>query len=67
MMRIHKTQGKGDWIVVELSTRDIFRVAKDLYEELQRGNSPEFYFYNVTDGQQFRIEVRNEQRNQLQK
>jgi hypothetical protein len=64
-MKIHKTQSKGDWIVVELSTRDIFRAASSLYKCLTDKRSPDFCFYNVTEGQQFRIEVRNEQRNQL--
>jgi hypothetical protein len=59
-MRIHKTQGKGDWIVVELSARDVFRAASSLYSCLKDKRSPEFCFYNVTDGQQFRIEVRSE-------
>jgi hypothetical protein len=65
-MRIHKTKGKGDWIVVELSPRDIFRAASAMYNCLRDKRSLDFCFYNVTDGQQFRIEVRSEQRNQLQ-
>lgn len=62
-MRIHKTQNKGDWIVVELSPRDVFRAAQSLYSCLTNKRSLEFCFHNVTDGQQFRIEVRSEQRN----
>lgn len=65
-MRIHKTKGKGDWIVVELRTIDIFRAASVLYDHLGDKRLPDFCFYSVTDGQQFRIEVRSEQRNQLQ-
>jgi hypothetical protein len=59
-MRIHKTERKGDWIVVQLEPRDIFRAAKVLYNCLTYKRSPDFCFYNVTDGQQFRIEVRSE-------
>ena len=59
-MRIHKTQGKGDWIVVELKPKDIFRAATRLYESLDKGSLNDYVFYNVTDGQQFRIEVRSE-------
>lgn len=62
-MRIHKTQGKGDWIVVQLKPQDIFRTASYLYKSLEEGSNASYFFYNVTEGQQFRIEVRSEQRN----
>jgi allantoicase len=60
MMRIRRTKGAGDWIIVQLKPKDIFMAASDLYKQLERGNSPDFCFHNVTDGQQFRIEVRSE-------
>ena len=60
---IFRTKNKGDWTVVQLKPKDIFRSATRLYESLEEGSLNDYVFYNVTDGQQFRIEVRSEQRN----
>ena len=55
---IFRTKGKGDWTIIQLKPQDIFRAATRLYESLEKGSSNDYVFYNVTDKQQFRIEVR---------
>jgi hypothetical protein len=58
MMRIHKTKGAGDFIVVQLKPEDIFRIASFLYNSLEFERKIDEVFYNTTDKQQFRIEVK---------
>ena len=52
------TRGKGDFIILTLKPEDIFRAAAYLYKSLKRGSLSDYCFHNVTDGLQFRIEVR---------
>lgn len=57
-MRIHKTRGGEDWIVVQLKPQDIFRAASFLYDSLESNREIDIAFYNTTDGQTFKIEVK---------
>jgi hypothetical protein len=55
---IFRTQAKGDWTVIELKLKDILRASAHISKALESGNSPDYFFFNVTDNQQFRIEVK---------
>lgn len=55
---IFRTKAKGDWTVIELKPKDILRASAHISKSLERGDSPDYFFLNITDNQQFRIEVR---------
>ena len=53
-----KTRGKGEWHIVELTPEKVMEMASTVALQMSKGQKIDSYYWNITQDDQFRIEVR---------
>lgn len=53
-----KTRGKGEWHIVELTPEKVMEMASRIALQMSKGQKIDSYYWNITQDDQFRIEVR---------
>jgi hypothetical protein len=53
-----KTRGKGEWHIVELTPEKVMEMASTVALQISKGQKIDSYYWNITQDDQFRIEVR---------